>query len=788
MTLDPTTLAAAYVLLSTVLGILLLFTWTQNRKIEALAWWSASFCLIPLGIGLANLGHGAPNHLNLLVANTFVTIGYGALYVGCVRFNERRWRWPVIAIGPVIWGAVFPFIHDTLSARVVLLALVFAGYATCSAWELARHAPQRLTSQRAGVVLLTGLAVFNVSRAMLGLAIGAPFGMNPSVSRWSAEMALLLVVYAPVLAFVFLAMAKEHVELDRKRAEQALRDSEEHYRYRVELNPQIPWMADPQGNIIEVSPRWEEHIGMPVEEALGSGWIQRLHPDDVAPTLQQWAHSLATGQAFDIEYRLRLADESYSWVRARAAPRCGEDGHITCWYGAAEDIHDRKLAEEQLHWAAYHDEMTGLPNRRLFQECLQRALDESASSQEMVGLLVMDLDHFKTINDRFGHDAGDVLLKEFARRLRGIVRTTDTIARLGGDEFAIILTNIPGENYVAAMATTILDRMHDTLIYRNRTLDCRTSIGAAISAEGALESEELLKQADLALYHCKAVRRGSFSMFQPSMREEAQRTASALEVARRAVEFDWIIPFYQPKVMLTSGGLGGFEALLRWEPPRRGVQSPEPIAPAFEDTELGTAIGRRMRTCIFEDIRNWLDAGVEIGRVAINASAAEFRHDAYAEHVLEELRRMNLPTSCLEVEVTETVFMGRGAGTVERALRTLSAAGVTIALDDFGTGYASLSHLKQFPVDVLKIDRSFIGDMDVDVGNAAIVEAVLRLSQSLGIEVVAEGVETAKQASLLRELGCDLGQGYYFGRPMPANDALRFMMSSAPSASVMTKR
>ena len=262
-------------------------------------------------------------------------------------------------------------------------------------------------------------------------------------------------------------------------------------------------------------------------------------------------------------------------------------------------------------------------------------------------------------------------------------------------------------------------------------------------------------------------------MFHSAMSEESQREVSALDLAGQAVASDWIVPFYQPKVSLASGELVGFEALLRFEQPNIGIQYPDTISPAFEDTELGTALGQRMRSGVFRDIRSWLDAGVSFGRVAINVSAAEFRHDDYAERVLEELRLWDLPTTCLEVEVTESVFLGRHADNVERALRVLSAAGVTIALDDFGTGYASLTHLKRFRVDTIKIDRSFVQDIETDVGDAAIVKALLSLGQSLHIAVVAEGVETVAQADFLRNHGCDMVQGYHYGRPVPGREVLK---------------
>ncbi|MXQ13540.1 bifunctional diguanylate cyclase/phosphodiesterase [Microvirga makkahensis] len=575
--------------------------------------------------------------------------------------------------------------------------------------------------------------------------------------------------------------------IERQQNEATLRESEEHYRHSVELNPQIPWTADPQGNILDTSSRWYEHTGVPVERALGSGWQSALHPDDVAPAQECWQHSVMSGEPFDTEYRIRLADGSYRWCRARAAARRNQDGAVLRWYGTVEDIHDRKLAKEHLRHAAYHDDLTGLPNRRLFHERLRQTVAEAARSHRMVGLLLIDMDHLKKTNDRFGHDVGDTLLQALGMRLRSAVGATDTVARLGGDEFAILLPEVADETQVATTAKAVMAQMQEPLRHHGSTLEFRISIGATCAAGSGMTAEQLLKQADLALYHGKVRGRGTFTMFNPAMREAAQRTASALEIAGKAVTFGWIEPFYQPKVAPASGALGGFEALLRWRHPRRGIQSPGAIAPAFDDPGLGIAIGERMRIRVFRDIGGWLEAGLDVGRVAINAAAVELRRGDYAERVLEELGWAGVPTSCLEVEVTESVLLDSSADTVERALRTLSAAGVTIALDDFGTGYASLAHLKRFPVDVIKIDRSFVSKLETDAGDAAIVRAVLGLGQSLGIKVVAEGVETAAQMTLLREQGCALVQGYHVGRPMPAQDVPQFIAARAKTWSSDSK-
>ncbi|MXQ13602.1 bifunctional diguanylate cyclase/phosphodiesterase [Microvirga makkahensis] len=565
---------------------------------------------------------------------------------------------------------------------------------------------------------------------------------------------------------------------ERKRAEEQSRASQENFRYLVELNPQIPWIADPDGRTIEISSRWLDLTGLSREEVLAEdGWAKAVHPDDLESATRKWAHSVATGEPLDDEFRLRAADGSYRWFRARATARRDETGVIVRWYGAEEDIHDRRLAEERLRWAAYHDPLTGLPNRRLFQERLQQALDQAAAAHRRVGLLIIDLDDFKQINDRFGHDAGDAVLKAFAQRLQSVASDPDDVARLGGDEFAIILPDVASEADVARVASDVIAQASKPLSGSNIGRDYRASVGGAISSDLGTEPDELLKQADLALYSGKAAGPGLFRMFKPAIREEMQQTTSALRLAQKALELDWIIPFYQPKITLGTDAIAGFEALLRWHHPRLGPQPPSALASAFDDPRLGVAIGERMLALVLRDLRSWLDAGLDVGTIAINASASEFLSGDYAERVLHQLRLAGLPASRLEIEVTETVLVGREATYVEHALQTLNAAGMKIALDDFGTGYASLTHLKKFPVDVLKLDRSFIGSLEKESSNAAIVKAVLDLGRSLDITVIAEGIETSAQAAFLREQGCDLGQGYFFGRPIAADAVPPFVQT-----------
>ncbi|SCZ04529.1 GGDEF and EAL domain-containing protein [Microvirga guangxiensis] len=497
-------------------------------------------------------------------------------------------------------------------------------------------------------------------------------------------------------------------------------------------------------------------------------WGELIHPDDVHATEETILSCVSKKQVFDVTYRITTRAGETRWVSDRG--QCIHDaaGEPLFLEGIISDVTAQKEAEEQILWAAHHDHFTRLPNRTLLQLRLGKALEQAMEKGRKLGLVILDVDHLKEINDTLGHDAGDAALQAIANRLSAAVRPIDTVARNGGDEFAIILPEIDGGQEVKAIMTPILEVLKKPLPYAGRMLECRASIGASIWPDHASEASDLLKQANVALHTAKATGRDKVVVFEPSMRTEAQRKAEMRSNARGAIDARSIEPFYQPKVHLTSGELAGFEALLRWRNPRAGIELPGSIQAAFDDPHLAVALSTQMHDMVFNDMRRWLHEGVDFGHVAINASAAEFREMDFADRILERLRAADIPNRCLEIEVTETVFLGRGAEYIEKALRTLSAEGVKIALDDFGTGYASLSHLKQFPVDIIKIDRSFVNDLASNPDDPAILQAVVGLGKSLGITTVAEGVETAVQAVFLRSQGCDVGQGFLFGMASPS--------------------
>lgn len=524
------------------------------------------------------------------------------------------------------------------------------------------------------------------------------------------------------------------------------------------------WVSilDPAGRVLFVNDAGQASLGPGSAVSVGTDWTAcwlgqaRAEAEKAVKLAAAGRASRFTGMCFAPHGNMACWDVAVSGIAAAGGP----PSRIVI---IARDVTDQKKAEERLQWAAHHDPLTSLPNRILFQKRLQEEIARALVLREPFGLLLLDLDDFKRVNDGLGHETGDALLCDLASRLLPAVRSDDFVARVGGDEFAVILRKVADDHQLSCAASGILDRLNQPYVGDGLILDCHASIGASIFPRDGTDPVELMKNADTALYGAKDGSRGSLRVFAPDLRAEIQVRDSMLSLARDALANNRLIPFYQPKVDLRTGRLSGFEALLRWNHPDYGPQTPETIDAAFRDDRLAAAISDRIIELVLGDMRRWLDDGVEFGHVAINAAAAEFRRADFADRLLDRLDRAAIPRSRLHLEVTESVFLGRGAECVERALRTLSEAGVEIVLDDFGTGYASLSHLKQFPVSTLKIDKLFVRDLHEDPDDEAIVRAVIGLGQSLGIKVVAEGIETPAQSAYLRKYGCDYGQGYMFG-------------------------
>lgn len=467
------------------------------------------------------------------------------------------------------------------------------------------------------------------------------------------------------------------------------------------------------------------------------------------------------------------------WLDVVVTALRDEMGCVNQLLAITRDVTQLHEQTEKVRWAAEHDALTELPNRNFFDARLKDVLDEATSTGETVGLIALDVDNFKQVNDAFGHDAGDQLLKVLAGRVSDLIDEGDFAVRLGGDEFAVVYRHLENGRDILKLAYAISDGLKQPVVYRNHILDCRVSVGAATFPKHGSTCEPLLKSADIALYAAKRRKGSNILLFERSLRADLDSRTTMIGLAKSALDRREIVPFYQPKVCLRTGAIKGFEALLRWRDLSGVVRSPAEIDAAFEDYDLAHEISERMQECVLQDIRTWLDQGLDFGHVALNAAAAEFSRNDFAARLLGKLERAGVSGRHLQVEVTETVFMGRGADHVGSALSTLKASGVDISLDDFGTGYASLSHLKNFPVDTIKIDRSFITELTTNSGDTAIVCALLNLASDLNMKVVAEGIETEEQANFLRERNCDLGQGFFFGKAISAASVSAAVLGSS---------
>lgn len=515
-----------------------------------------------------------------------------------------------------------------------------------------------------------------------------------------------------------------------------------------------------------------------IDQFRGKTWPS-LWPVESRSSAQNAVDEARLGKVSRFAGHFPTARGKPKWWDVVTSPIRNEAGEVVRLLSISRDVTAIRETADQLKWASEHDALTYLPNRRAFNAHLQAAILRAMSRGVSTALLLLDLDHFKHINDTLGHSAGDHLLRVFADRLKSVTRQGDFVARLGGDEFAVILENIADEKSISEAGEALVSRLKAPVTYDGRVISGSASIGGAIYPRDAQTANELMKSADTALYALKAAGRGGTKMFQNHMRGEAQRVASQLSLARTAVTDRSVVPHYQPKVHLQTGLIAGFEALLRWQHPTRGMQDPATVLEAFKDYELASKVGELMHEKVLEDISIWLRRGVDLNHISLNAAPAEFLRDDYAEKLLSRMECYQVSSSLIEIEITEHVFLERGAQYVARALGKLKQAGVRISLDDFGTGHSSLSHLRDFPVDVVKIDRSFVGQMIKDDEVAAIVRAVVDLSHSLSLKVVAEGVETAAHRDFLKVMGCDFGQGWFFGKAVPADEVCQIARRAA---------
>jgi diguanylate cyclase (GGDEF)-like protein len=479
--------------------------------------------------------------------------------------------------------------------------------------------------------------------------------------------------------------------------------------------------------------------------------------------------------------RRRNGDSFPAWLNMSAVPT--EHDEQARVIGIFSDIGALRRAESELLHLAHHDPLTGLPNRLFAMERLEQAISRSRRKLQNTAVIMIDLDHFKHVNDSLGHAAGDELLREVSQRLKSCVRAEDTIARLGGDEFMLILEDIDQSHDVVQIADKLLRRLSEPAILGKSEIRASASLGVSLFPNDAQDSEAMLMASDTAMYAAKAAGRGRVEFYAQDMADRVKRKVRAEQDLRRGVAAGELRVHYQPQIAFADGRLVGAEALVRWQHPDRGLLSAFEVVPLAEESALIVEIGAFVLIEVCRQIRAWLDAGLACPPVAVNVSVHQLRSGRFPEFVARVLAEAGLGADRLELELTESTLQQEDI--CLPAMRALAQLGVALAIDDFGTGYSSLASLKRFPVSSCKIDRIFVSEIATDVGDAAIAAAIIDLGHRLKMQVIAEGVETETQFEVLRTLGCDRMQGYLIARPMAADDFGQLLLAAdAPDKSL----
>ncbi len=522
-----------------------------------------------------------------------------------------------------------------------------------------------------------------------------------------------------------------------------------------------------------------------------ASWQNLLHPDDRERVLEQFQASVANAIAFTREYRItRPLDGKTRWVVTWGDFECDSSGKPVLQIGAIQDITARKEAAAEIEQLAFYDPLTGLPNRRLLQDRLQHALANCVRRHSCAAVLLFDMDDFKTLNDTLGHDVGDQFLAEVASRMASCIREGDTVARLGGDEFVVILENMELDPAVAMQVEAVARKIQIKLDLpfllqlatvageqSSRNYHCTASIGIALFSDNSLSVEELMKRADTAMYEAKAAGRNTLRFFDPEMQATINARAAMDSDLRAAVRNDEFLLHYQPQVNQRREVIGA-EALVRWQHPSRGLIQPNDFIPLAEDTGLIVAIGNWVLEAACKQLVIWA-AQPRLAQLslAVNVSARQFRHPAFVPRILTLIAETGANPTLLKLELTESLLIDNIEIVTEKMI-ALKAHGVCFSLDDFGTGYSSLSYLKRLPLDQLKIDRAFVRDVLTDANDAAIARTIVDLARNLGLDVIAEGVETDAQWDFLTSSGCDAFQGYFFSRPLPVSSFDEFALKT----------
>lgn len=558
----------------------------------------------------------------------------------------------------------------------------------------------------------------------------------------------------------------------------SLMASEDKFRQLTSLSPVGIFQVDAQNNLTYVNSRWCEITGMSEEDASLDHWLDCLTSTDRRAFLRAWQYMTVKQEEMALEVSMEIGGVT-QYLFCEASPMIGENEELQGYLGALLDISELKQAQIQMENLAQFDPLTGLANRRQFRSKLDSALREAIEHGHPIAVLFMDLDQFKRVNDSLGHDAGDQLLVAVARRLKDCVTNMDVAARIGGDEFTVLLKHIENTHDVHLIAERILANLAKPIDIRDMEIINTVSMGITLAPNDGTDVNELMRNADVAMYRAKEKGRNNYQFFSADMNAEVVESLTIERKLRAAIEEDQFIVYFQPKIRIDREEPYGAEALLRWQPPDGDMIPPFRFIPIAEQSGLIVPIGDLVFRKSCETLVNLLNEGLwqEGARMAINLSAKQFEDPQLMSTIKRILSDTGCPAEYLECEITESTLMENLQGAIE-VMKCIKDLGLSLAIDDFGTGYSSLSYLKRLPIDILKVDRSFVMDIPKDVSDMEISAAVIAMAHKLHLKVVAEGVETKEQLSFLKANRCEYAQGYFFSKPIPEDEFIQYLKSA----------
>lgn len=605
---------------------------------------------------------------------------------------------------------------------------------------------------------------------------------------------------AELIATMETALRQVKLENQHEAMENQLKESEELHRFIVNSSPDLVYMLDRNGCFTFINDRIEEMLGYSKEELLGRHYSELIDDDDLDKAHNLFNERRTGDRAVrNVEIRLRSEKKSVRegmsrkvpiWAELTAMGIYGENqdrnrDSFLGTYGTARDISERKKAEEVINFQAYHDLLTHLPNRALLKDRLLLAIAQARRNKRKLATMFLDLDRFKLVNDTLGHNMGDRLLKAVASRLQSCLRSGDTLSRFGGDEFTLLLPEVRTQDDVVVIAEKILDRLNEPFVIDGHELFVGASIGIAMYPEAGETGETLVQNADIAMYHVKSRGKNGYQFFSDEMNHQfSSRLNLERELRNGLIQGEFEV-FYQPQVSLVNGSITGVEALVRWRHNIRGMIEPAEFLPLAEETGLVMQIDEFVQNQAFHDVAAWQREGLGNIQLSVNLTSTQLEQEGFVDRFVGALQASGLNPNCVKLEITENTLM-QDIEVIIPKLKEVQNLGARIAIDDFGTGYSSLSYLQQFPINTLKIDRSFVHDIRADKGGASIVDAIVAMARGLKMDLVAEGVENRTQLRYLKEQGCEEVQGFIFSPAVPAEELVALLKNNTFDATLAT--